>query len=171
VNLTPQPQTLTEDLLPVAIAMPASEKQPETLAAADESLQDSTALSSAKFSAEDSTEDSVMDKVDQNSTQISPPETLTWKGELQIFLSTFLTIFLAEVGDKTQLTVLLMSAESGSPWTVFIGAGLALVATSLCGVLLGRWLSRHISPRLLERFAAILLLGIAALLLLDVWHG
>ncbi|MEP0890997.1 TMEM165/GDT1 family protein [Leptolyngbya sp. PL-A3] len=90
---------------------------------------------------------------------------------MQIFLSTFFTIFLAEVGDKTQLTVLLMSAESGSPWTVFLGAAVALVATSLCGVLLGRWLSSRISPKVLEKSAAVLLLGIAALLLWDVSQG
>lgn len=100
-----------------------------------------------------------------------PQNCLTWQAELQIFLSTFFTIFLAEVGDKTQLTVLLMSAESGSPWTVFLGAAVALVATSLCGVLLGRWLSSRISPKLLEKSAAVLLLGIAALLLWDVSQG
>lgn len=100
-----------------------------------------------------------------------PENCLTWQAELQIFLSTFFTIFLAEVGDKTQLTVLLMSAESGSPWTVFLGAATALVATSLCGVLLGRWLSTRISPKVLEKSAAVLLLGIAALLLWDVSQG
>lgn len=100
-----------------------------------------------------------------------PQNCLTWQAELQIFLSTFFTIFLAEVGDKTQLTVLLMSAESGSPWTVFLGAAAALVATSLCGVLLGRWLSNRFSHQLLEKSAAVLLLVIAALLLWDVSQG
>ncbi|MEM6613363.1 MAG: TMEM165/GDT1 family protein, partial [Cyanobacteria bacterium P01_C01_bin.72] len=38
-----------------------------------------------------------------------------------VFSSTFITIFLAEMGDKTQLVTLLMSAESQAPWTVFIG--------------------------------------------------
>ncbi|MGG6294808.1 TMEM165/GDT1 family protein [Leptolyngbya sp. AN02str] len=93
---------------------------------------------------------------------------LTWQAELKIFLSTFATIFLAEVGDKTQMTVLLMSAESKSPWTVFVGAGAALIATSLCGVLLGRWLAQRIPPQTLDRAAGVLLLGISALLLLDV---
>jgi len=99
------------------------------------------------------------------------PQKLTFQAELQIFLSTFFTIFLAEVGDKTQLTVLLMSAESGSPWVVFLGAGSALIATSLCGVLLGRWLSTRVSPKILEKSAAILLLLISALLIWDVWRG
>ncbi|MBW4654556.1 MAG: TMEM165/GDT1 family protein [Kaiparowitsia implicata GSE-PSE-MK54-09C] len=93
---------------------------------------------------------------------------LSRRAEVSIFLSTFATVFLAEIGDKTQFTVLLMSAESGSPWTVFSGAATALVATSLCGVLLGRWLSTRIAPAVLERAAGGLLLSIAALLLLDV---
>ena len=85
-----------------------------------------------------------------------------------VFLSTFVTIFLAELGDKTQVTTLLMSAESQSPWTVFVGAALALIATSLIGVLLGRWLSTRVSPRTLDTLAAILLLVIAITLMGDV---
>jgi putative Ca2+/H+ antiporter (TMEM165/GDT1 family) len=99
------------------------------------------------------------------------PASLTLKAEFQIFLSTFITIFLAEIGDKTQLTVLLMSAESHSPWLVFLGAGTALIATSLCGVLLGRWLSTRLSPRVLEVSAAVLLLLISGLLVWDVFLG
>ena len=133
----------------------------------DEPLSDE-AFSPGQSSSSDAGEPDIANLDD---AKPSSQDTLTWKGELQIFLSTFLTIFLAEVGDKTQLTVFLMSAESGSPWTIFLGAGLALIATSLCGILLGRWLSQHVSPKLLERFAAVLLLAIAAVLLLDVWPG
>lgn len=91
-------------------------------------------------------------------------DSIGFKAELQIFLSTFFTIFLAEVGDKTQLTVLFMSAESQSPWVVFLGAGAALISTSLCGVLLGRWLSTQLSPKTLETSAGLLLLGISLML-------
>ncbi len=85
-----------------------------------------------------------------------------------VFFSTFVTIFLAELGDKTQVTTLLISAESQSPLTVFIGAALALIATSLIGVLLGRWLSTRVSPRTLDTLAAVLLLVIAITLMGDV---
>ena len=85
-----------------------------------------------------------------------------------VFLSTFITIFLAELGDKTQVTTLLISAESQSPWTVFVGAALALISTSLIGVLLGRWLSTRVSPRTLDTLAAVLLLLIAITLVGDV---
>lgn len=87
-----------------------------------------------------------------------------------IFVSTFVTIFLAEIGDKTQVTTLLMTAESHSPWVVFAGAGTALILTSLLGVLLGRWLAQHISPKTLEIGAGISLLVIASLLIWDIAH-
>jgi Ca2+/H+ antiporter, TMEM165/GDT1 family len=92
----------------------------------------------------------------------------TLKCELEVFSSTFLTIFLAELGDKTQLTTLLMSAQSQSPWVVFAGAGAALVLTSLLGILLGRWLATKIAPKTLETSSGVLLLVIAAMLCWDV---
>ncbi len=85
-----------------------------------------------------------------------------------IFASTFVTIFLAEIGDKTQITTLLMTAESHKPWVVFAGAGTALVLTSLLGVLVGRWLATRIQPKTLERSAGISLLVIAGLLIWEV---
>jgi putative Ca2+/H+ antiporter (TMEM165/GDT1 family) len=87
-----------------------------------------------------------------------------------VFTSTFVTIFLAEIGDKTQLTVLLMSAQSHSPWIVFAGAGSALVLTSLLGVLLGQWLATRIEPKTLEKSAGIILLIISALLSWEIFQ-
>jgi Ca2+/H+ antiporter, TMEM165/GDT1 family len=85
-----------------------------------------------------------------------------------IFSSTFITIFLAEMGDKTQLVTLLMSAESQSPWIVFIGAALALIATSIIGVAIGYWLSKKLTPKILDLSVAILLLLITVWLMADV---
>ena len=82
-----------------------------------------------------------------------------------VFLTTFTTVFLAELGDKTQLAALLLSAESGRPVLVFIGASLALISSSLVGVVLGRWLSRVLPPQQLERLAGILMVG------LGLWLG
>jgi putative Ca2+/H+ antiporter (TMEM165/GDT1 family) len=91
-------------------------------------------------------------------------------GKWGIFASTFFTIFLAEMGDKTQLATLLMSAQSEAPWVVFLGAAIALIATSLLGVLIGRFLATRLSPKTLETSAGALLLFISAMLLWDVVH-
>jgi|694.fasta_scaffold01049_44 putative Ca2+/H+ antiporter (TMEM165/GDT1 family) len=106
-----------------------------------------------------------------------PPESLPSSGEptgmpaagastwLTVFLSTAGTVFLAELGDKTQLAALLLAAESGRPVVVAIGASLALICSSLVGVLLGRWLSSVMAPQQLERAAGVLMVG------LGLWLG
>jgi putative Ca2+/H+ antiporter (TMEM165/GDT1 family) len=85
-----------------------------------------------------------------------------------IFGTTFITIFLAEIGDKTQLSTLLMSAESHSPWVVFLGSAAALITTSLLGVLLGSWISNRLSPKTVEKSAGVMLLVISLMLFWDV---
>lgn len=87
-----------------------------------------------------------------------------------VFISTFLTIFVAELGDKTQVTTLLMTAESHSPWIVFAGAGVALVTTSFLGVLLGRWLGKRLSPKTLEKASGIMLLIISVSIFWDIFY-
>jgi putative Ca2+/H+ antiporter (TMEM165/GDT1 family) len=82
-----------------------------------------------------------------------------------VFFSTAGTVFLAELGDKTQLAALLLAAESGRPGLVFLGASLALICSSLVGVLLGRWLSSLMAPQQLERAAGVLMVG------LGLWLG
>jgi putative Ca2+/H+ antiporter (TMEM165/GDT1 family) len=88
-----------------------------------------------------------------------------------IFGTTFITIFLAEIGDKTQLSTLLMSAESQSPWVVFIGSAAALITTSLLGVLLGSWIANRLSPKIVEKSAGVMLLVISLMLFWDVFQG
>lgn len=85
-----------------------------------------------------------------------------------VFSSTFITIFLAEMGDKTQLATLLITAESQSPWIVFAGAATALIATSLLGVLVGYWIARRLPPKTVDLAVALLLLIITGLLIGDV---
>ncbi|MGF1490250.1 MAG: TMEM165/GDT1 family protein [Prochloraceae cyanobacterium] len=84
------------------------------------------------------------------------------------FSSTFVTIFIAEMGDKTQIATLLMSAQSQSPWVVFAGAATALIATSLLGVLVGYWMAKRLSPKTLDISVGILMLVISGLLVADV---
>lgn len=92
------------------------------------------------------------------------------KGFSQEFGLAFVTVFLAELGDKTQLSTLLMTAESQSPWIIFIGAAAALVTTSLCGVLVGQWLARRASANVLNTATGASLLFISILLIWDTVH-
>ena len=87
---------------------------------------------------------------------------------LSIFLTTFTTIFIAELGDKTQIATLMLSAESGEPLVVFIGSSLALVSSSLVGVLIGKWLSNRVSPNRFAFFTGLLMIIISTLLAYDI---
>ncbi len=64
--------------------------------------------------------------------------------DLQIFLSTFGMVFLAELGDKTQLATFCLAADCDPKVSVFAGAALALVLSTLIAVVLGSTLSRYI---------------------------
>lgn len=74
--------------------------------------------------------------------------------ELKALLTVFMTIFLAELGDKTQLATVLYATDSNvGKWTVFAGASLALLTASAIGVLAGHLLSEHINTRYLHYIA------------------
>ncbi len=90
------------------------------------------------------------------------------RSAVAIFATTFFTVFLAEIGDKTQLSILLMSAQSHSPWVVFLGSGAALLATSLLGVVVGSWIAKRLSPQTVNKAAGIMLLLISLMLLWDI---
>jgi putative Ca2+/H+ antiporter (TMEM165/GDT1 family) len=98
----------------------------------------------------------------------SPPAKSSNLGFLSVFGSTFITIFLAEIGDKTQFATLLLAAQSHQPGIVFVGAAMALVATSLVGVLIGRWLCQNLSPQALEKATGLIMLFIAIGLIIDI---
>jgi Ca2+/H+ antiporter, TMEM165/GDT1 family len=100
------------------------------------------------------------DQSDQLSDQLKSEQ-------LKIALTTFITVFLAEIGDKTQLTTLMITAESDSPVVVFLAAAIALVLTSLLGVTAGKWLSTRVSPYWLNNFTGLSFLILAIGLLGD----
>ena len=77
----------------------------------------------------------------------------------------FALIFVAEMGDKTQLAVLTLTARTGAPGSVFLGASLALVATTLLGALGGAAVTRVVSPEMLQRIAAIAFIAIGVWML------
>ena len=90
------------------------------------------------------------------------------KGFSTIFITTFTTIFIAELGDKTQIATLMLSAESGMPIIVFIGSSLALISSSLVGVLIGKWLSDKVSPNKFAFFTGFLMIIISIFLGYDI---
>ena len=83
------------------------------------------------------------------------------------FFTTFLIIFVAELGDKTQLAVLAQSANASSRWTIFIAAALALVLSTAIGVLAGSVLNRFISPRALRLAAGALFIAFGLFMLYE----
>lgn len=68
--------------------------------------------------------------------------------DIKMLVTVFSAVFIAELGDKTQLATMLFAADREvSKWTVFIGASLALVCTSALGVAAGMVLSNYVSER------------------------
>jgi putative Ca2+/H+ antiporter (TMEM165/GDT1 family) len=73
---------------------------------------------------------------------------------LKLFATVFATVFLAELGDKTQLATLLYAAEARNPkLTVFVASATALVLTSAIGVLAGSLVAQHVSSKVLSLVA------------------
>jgi putative Ca2+/H+ antiporter (TMEM165/GDT1 family) len=84
--------------------------------------------------------------------------------ELRIFLSTFALLFVAELGDKTQLAVISITAKHRMPLAVFAGAALALAAVTGLGVLGGDLLTRFIPEAILRKVAAVLFMVMGLLM-------
>jgi Ca2+/H+ antiporter, TMEM165/GDT1 family len=84
----------------------------------------------------------------------------------RVLLTTFGVIFLAEMGDKTQLAAMTMAAQSKRPWAVFIGSALALVSVSAIGVLVGNVVGDYVPLVWIKRVAALSFILIGALILL-----
>jgi putative Ca2+/H+ antiporter (TMEM165/GDT1 family) len=90
---------------------------------------------------------------------------------IQIFFSTFVMIFLAELGDKTQISTFAFASETKSPLSVFLGAALALVCTSFIGVVLGGVLGRFVPERVMKLVAALVFLGFGVWTLVEAIKG
>lgn len=77
---------------------------------------------------------------------------MDWK----VLVTVFSAVFIAELGDKTQLATMLFAADKEvSKWIVFFGASLALVVASAIGVIVGSTLSAYVSEKLLHYIAGV----------------
>jgi putative Ca2+/H+ antiporter (TMEM165/GDT1 family) len=89
---------------------------------------------------------------------------MDWK----LFFITFFSIFLAELGDKTQLATMgFASQNSSAKWIIFTASASALVLSSFLGVIAGNFLSNIISPKYVKLGSAILFIIIGLFLLYD----
>lgn len=84
---------------------------------------------------------------------------------LKTFLTAFGLVFLAELGDKTQLATMLLVSQGKPAKAVFLGAAGALILSSVIGVAAGSWLSRVFPPHVLQTCAGLAFLAIGFLLL------
>jgi putative Ca2+/H+ antiporter (TMEM165/GDT1 family) len=84
--------------------------------------------------------------------------------DFKVLLTVFATVFIAELGDKTQLATMLYAADRQvSKLTVFIGASLALIVASGMGVLAGAMISQYVNERILHYVAG------AGFILVGIW--
>lgn len=87
--------------------------------------------------------------------------------DLRLFATVFSTIFLAELGDKTQLATLLYASDAANPkLTVFAASATALVLASALGVLAGSLVSGYVSPRVVRWLAGLGFIGVGIWVLL-----
>ena len=86
---------------------------------------------------------------------------------VRILLSTFALLFVAELGDKTQLAVISMTAKHKAPLWVFVGATLALTAVTALGVLGGGLLTRLVPEMVLRKVAAVMFVVMGLLMWFD----
>lgn len=81
--------------------------------------------------------------------------------DYKLLITVFSAVFIAELGDKTQLATMLFAADKEvSKWTVFLGASLALIVASAIGVLAGSAISHYVSEKQLSYVAGLGFIGI-----------
>lgn len=83
-----------------------------------------------------------------------------------IIITTFWIVFIAELGDKTQLQTMLLATQTKSLWPVFLGSSLALILSSFLGVCASTILTKYISPHYLQTGAGVVFIVIGVLTLL-----
>jgi Ca2+/H+ antiporter, TMEM165/GDT1 family len=89
---------------------------------------------------------------------------MDWK----VMATTFGILFLAELGDKTQLAVFTLSAQHKAPGTVFLGAAAALIVVTLLGAYLGGFIAKFIPADLLHLGAGVIFIVLGVSL---VWQN
>ena len=85
-----------------------------------------------------------------------------------VLLTTFGLVFVAELGDKTQIAGFSLAAESGNVLSVIIGAALALTAATLVAVLAGHLIARYVPKKALKIISGLLFLATGTVMLVGL---
>ena len=88
---------------------------------------------------------------------------MDWK----ICASTFVLIFLAELGDKTQLAVIALSAKEKTPFTIFVSAIFGFALATLIAIIVGSLGAKYLPVDLIQKIAAVAFIVIGVLILLN----
>lgn len=88
--------------------------------------------------------------------------------DFKILFAAFSLIFIAELGDKTQLAALAFTTSAKSPWMVFLGTSLALICATALAVAFGEVLSNILPPRILQIVSAVLFILVGVFLLVNL---
>jgi Ca2+/H+ antiporter, TMEM165/GDT1 family len=86
----------------------------------------------------------------------------------QAFITTFSMLLVAELGDKTQIAVMIQAAKFEKPWMVLLGASLALILVSGLGVCVGQVCGMYLPRELISRIAGGLFIVMGILMVLKV---
>lgn len=91
--------------------------------------------------------------------------------KLRLFISIFILVFIAELGDKTQIASFSMAAKNGKILSVIIGASLALTCATLLAVIFGHLITRFVPKKLLKLLSGLLFLATGVVMLISPFFG
>ena len=83
----------------------------------------------------------------------------------RVMLTTFGVVFLAEIGDKTQIAVITLAAGTKKPWSVLVATLAALAVGSTAAVLVGTVLHQYVPIEWIKRAAAVVFITLGVLIL------
>ena len=87
---------------------------------------------------------------------------------MKTFLTAFGLIFLAELGDKTQLCALTLAADSKNPWAVALGGSLAMAVLTYAGCFIGGAIAHVVPPHVIKKVAGVLFVLFGVLIFFDI---
>lgn len=91
--------------------------------------------------------------------------------DYKVFITAFMAIFLAELGDKTQLAAISLAAESKKPFSVFLGASTAFMLVTLIAVFFGNAITKLFGEKTIKIAAAVCFIAVGLFLLKEAVRG